>query len=370
MGKRILLAVTVLFVVNIIMMLCFYHMYLNPAIDREVAHIGFAVKETVERGALSSDEVVDVVGDAIAQYRGDVSRGVIVKLIVYEAGILFVLLIVVGAVTYHHLVRPINELIRCMNDYANGILPTYPKLHHDELCELQSQFISLIHAVEAEKQKQSRIIASISHDIKTPMTAVMGYTERLLKVDCPPDRQRKYLSIIYAKSQSINELINEFDEYLSYNFDSALVIKRHTVSAVCAYIQSEYADELSDAGAAFVVVNHCGDTPLRLDLVKFKRVIGNLIGNSLKFTEDSPVLTLEVSGCGDKVQFTFSDNGCGVAEHELPNIFDPLYTSDTSRKVAGLGLSICKNIIAAHGGCIHAFNNAQGGLDVEMTLPL
>jgi signal transduction histidine kinase len=115
-------------------------------------------------------------------------------------------------------------------------------------------------------------------------------------------------------------------------------------------------------------MNYCTQEELSLDLLKFNRVIGNLINNSVKHMKENPTISITVKPTENGVFFTFVDNGSGVSDTELPFIFDPLYTSDKSRKVAGLGLSICKNIITAHKGKISARNNYNGGLEICILL--
>jgi signal transduction histidine kinase len=259
-----------------------------------------------------------------------------------------------------------------MGNYGRGIITHKRGIRKDEIGQLQNQFVELTQSLETEKQKQNRIIASISHDVKTPLTVIMGYAERILKKDLPREKEKQYLQTIYSKSQSINEIVNEFDEYLSYNLESALSLKEYDISYICNIIKAEYTDELSDIGVALTIINNCSNMKLSLDLLKFKRVIGNLVGNSVKHINNNtsiPTISLVVNPKEKAVLFTFRDNGCGILDSELPFIFEPLYTSDKSRKVAGLGLSICKNIVTAHGGTITATNGETAGLQIDILLP-
>lgn len=224
--------------------------------------------------------------------------------------------------------------------------------------------------LEAEKAKQNRIIASISHDIKTPLTSLMGFSERLLKKEMSKEKQTAYLQRIYAQSENIRAIVNEFDEYLSYSLDSRLQLKDTEISFVCEMLEDEYREDLSDKGVRFNVVNHCGElTSAFLDMAKMRRVFANIIENSLRH---NPAESLRLSILAEEedktVFFTIEDNGKGVSEAELAHLFEPFYTSDNSRKISGLGLSICEQIMAAHDGGIRAVNT-DTGFAVILCLP-
>jgi signal transduction histidine kinase len=135
-------------------------------------------------------------------------------------------------------------------------------------------------------------------------------------------------------------------------------------------MRKEFADELSFSGIAFDLSIRAPKAMLRVDCAKMKRVAGNIIGNSAKHVpHPGGKIVCTVDADKQNVFFRFADNGDGVPEDKLALIFEPLYTSDTSRKVAGLGLSITKEIVEAHGGSITASRAEIGGLEICITLP-
>lgn len=358
------------FVLNVMLLLVFYKGYIYPNMSETIKNtmqssiedkINMHVSSHAEANALIETIKEDVFNH---KFRNSISKNIIKEFMISEIFIIFILLFLTSIFIYYRYVKPLEELIQNMEDYGRGISPKVSRRRKDEIGKLQKQFVELTRSVETEKQKQNRIIASISHDFKTPLTSIMGYVERLLKKDFPKEVEQKYLGTIYSKSQNINELINEFDEYISYNFEGGISIKKYPVSYICNLIRAEYTEELFNIGVEFCVMDHCTEEELSVDLLKINRVIGNLINNSVKHMKEKPTISLTVQPHENGVLFTFEDNGCGVSDSELPFIFDPLYTSDKSRKVAGLGLSICKNIITAHKGTISAKNNVNGGLKI------
>lgn len=199
----------------------------------------------------------------------------------------------------------------------------------------------------------------------------MGYAERLKKNTVPADRYEHYVNIIYSKSVAINNLVEEFDEYLNLHMQSELKQQRISAEKFCAILKSDYEEELSERGVAFSVSVSCPYEILFVDISKMRRVFGNIISNSMKhFNLKKPSIAVFCSRQGDTVRFSVEDNGTGVSEEEMQKIFDPFYTSDKSRSVAGLGLSICKEIVEACGGKIWAESNESGGISIIINLPV
>ena len=102
---------------------------------------------------------------------------------------------------------------------------------------------------------------------------------------------------------------------------------------------------------------------------KMRRVFGNIIGNSIKnMKKDYKKIEINFNNDKENILISIADNGCGVDDDKIDKIFEALYTSDKSRNVAGLGLSICKSIVKGHGGKIYAKNNSYGGLTIMIVL--
>lgn len=288
-----------------------------------------------------------------------------------EILIILFLLLLTTFVIYRTHIRRIESLKNMVDAYKNGTIPQESKVH-DELGELQNSFVSMARENREEKQKQARMIASISHDIKTPLTSIMGYTQRLEKSQLTEEKRSKYYRTIHDKSLAIRDLVREFDDYLSCHIENNLQKKPCTVKEVCEIIASDYKYELDDMKISFSVNDTCPETKIAVDISKFRRIFGNIIDNSLKFRKaDQPcIICLTVSRLDCTVDFAVSDNGSGVSPENLEQIFEPLYTSDGGRSVCGLGLAICSEITKAHDGKIWAENNTKDGLTVHVVIPV
>ena len=270
---------------------------------------------------------------------------------------------------YTIMLRPYRLIYHAIEEYdKTGQLKKIPVRGYAG--QVYRRFVSVTENLTRQQDNQRRIIASISHDIKTPLTSIMGYTERLKSDSVSPGRKEKYLDTVYTKGCEIRQLIDEFDEYLSYNLTKELKTEDVTAEEIAEMLKAEYADELENAGIGFTVRSSCNEhVKVSVDFQKLRRVFGNIYSNSLKhFDKSEKIILTELYTSGKRVHIDISDNGEGVSEDKLEIIFEPLYTSDEGRKVAGLGLANCREIIEAHGGRIYALKAETGGLKICIEL--
>ena len=222
----------------------------------------------------------------------------------------------------------------------------------DEISELCRDF----------EEMRKKLISNISHDLKTPITAVKGYVEGIMDgVADTPEKMDRYIRTIYVKANDMDRLINELTFYskidtnrIPYNFNRLNV--------------AEYFDDCADdvgldlrgRDIQFSYINTVDpETLVIADAEQMTRVINNIIGNSVKYMDKKEKrVELRVRDAGDFIQVEIEDNGKGIPTRELVNVFDRFYRTDASRNSAqggsGIGLSIVKKIIEDHGGRIWA----------------
>ncbi len=226
----------------------------------------------------------------------------------------------------------------------------------DEIGELYNSYMTLLSKLEDEKAAQTRIIASISHDIKTPLTSVLGYAEFLQNPNLSEERRKKYLSTIYEKAKVIQQTVIGFDDYLSHNLELSLKKEFVTVKKILSDAENSIRTEMLRDGLTVVFDKcECENATVYADTGRLMRVFMNAVTNSVRHSgKNALTVTVSAEDKGGEVLFTIRDDGKGVKPDQLDKIFEPMYTTDTSRSVAGLGLSICKEIIESHGGSIRA----------------
>lgn len=301
--------------------------------------------------------------DYVSDTRALIKFFFIESLISISAFFLLVLII------YTIILRPFRNLYKAIEEYdKTGKLKDIRIKGYAG--EVYKRFVSMTGNLEAQQNKQRRIMASISHDIKTPLTSIMGYAERLSKGGLSEEREQRYLDTVREKSEEIRSLIDEFDDYLSLNMLGEFKKANITVKQLCEYIEADYRDEIENSGAVFNLKLYGDeDAATFLDLAKFRRVMGNVFSNSLKhFCSEHRYIELEIFSDKEKIYINIEDSGEGVQNDKLELIFEPLYTSDEGRKVAGLGLAICREIIEGHSGKIYAEESRFGGLKICIEL--
>lgn len=270
---------------------------------------------------------------------------------------------------YSLMLRPFKGVYRAIEEYdKTGKLKELKIKGYAG--SVYKRFVSLTKNLESQQQTERRIIASISHDIKTPLTSIMGYTEQLQKENLSEERRKRYLSTVYAKSEEITGLIREFDDYLSLNTKQDLALKDVTLGEIYESIIEDYAYELENSGIEFeAFIRGDSNAVVSLDMSKFKRVLGNIFSNSVKhLTTAEKKIEATLDSDKDKIYISIDDSGKGVDDDKYEVIFEPFYTSDKGRKVAGLGLAICREITELHAGRIYAERSRLGGLRVCIEL--
>lgn len=288
----------------------------------------------------------------------------------YEIIIVSTVVIVVFFISSKKIIDPIETITKDINAYKFGKRP-YKRRMPKNMQRIQNAFVDMVDSLELEKENQNQIIASISHDIKTPLTSVIGYADRLKNKDLSDEKKSAYIEKIYDKALNMKGILEEFDDYQSCNIKDTLKLEDITIKDVTEFVKSDYEDELKDKNINLNITSNCDSKKIRVDLIKLKRVFGNIITNSVThFKGTKGIININISGRGNLIRFEIADDGGGIKdEKDLKRIFEPLYTSDPSRKISGLGLSICKQIISSFDGRIYARNNDIGGLSIMFVIP-
>lgn len=290
--------------------------------------------------------------------------------VLYEIIIVSCVIIMLFFISSKQLINPIDTITKDINAYKFGKRPFKRKMPKN-MQQIQNAFVDMVDSLELEKENQNRIIASISHDIKTPLTSVIGYADRLKNSNLSEDKKQKYVDKIYNKALTMKAILEEFDDYQSCNIKETLKLEKVTIKSILEYVKKDFEDDLLDKKIKLSIKTNCNEKSVKVDLVKLKRVFSNVITNSVThFKGNEGVINVNITSQANLIRFEIADNGGGIAdEKDLKRIFEPLYTSDPSRKISGLGLSICKQIISSLDGRIYAKNNSIGGLSIVFVLP-
>ncbi|MBE5857171.1 MAG: HAMP domain-containing histidine kinase [Lachnospiraceae bacterium] len=282
------------------------------------------------------------------------------------------------------IIDPINQLNVAMTKIKDGNFDY--RLETDskgEIGELYRNYedmrLRLKESTEEKMAHEARnreLISNISHDLKTPITAVKGYVEGIMDgVADTPEKMDRYIKTIYNKANDMDRLINELTIYSKID-SNRIPYDFHRIN-VSDYFGDCVEEVGMDLESKNIRLNYSNivspDTKVIADPEQMKRVINNIISNSVKYM-DKPdgEIDIRILDEVDSIRVEIEDNGKGIAQKDLPNIFDRFYRTDASRNSAqggsGIGLSIVKKIIEDHGGYIWATGKEGEGTCIHFVL--
>ena len=278
--------------------------------------------------------------------------------------------LLVGTWIYRSIASPLVKLKNATKNIKEGNLDFELEVEGDdefaELCQDFEEMRKRLKANAEEKiildKENKELISNISHDLKTPITAVKGYVEGIMDgVADTPEKMDRYIRTIYNKTNEMDHLINELTFYSK--IDTNRIPYTFSKIGVTDYFNDcaeELQLELEVKGVDLVYANYVDDGVLVIaDGEQIRRVIHNIVTNSTKYmNKEHGIIQLRVKDVGDFIQVEIEDNGKGIAAKDLPNIFDRFYRTDFSRNSSkggsGIGLSIVKKIMEDHGGKVWA----------------
>ena len=228
-------------------------------------------------------------------------------------------------------------------------------------------------AAEQASQSKSMFLATVSHELRTPVTAISGHAGYLLRRTNPTGQQAESLKIIQSESERLTNLIASLLE-LARSDSGALVLSRQPVLSGLFLVEivRELAPLAQPQGTALEVTGQ--DVPFEGDHDRLKQVVINLVGNALKAGATRVTLGSELASDAAHIHLTVQDDGPGIPQDQLERLFDRFYRLEDSRSRdqggAGLGLSIAKGIVDAHGGRIWLESELGQGTTAHVELPL
>lgn len=266
---------------------------------------------------------------------------------------------------------PIKQLGRAMERVADGDFSVQLKTKSSskEIQEVYAGFNLMTHELSATEVLQTDFVSNVSHEFKTPINAIEGYTMLLQGGDNLDEDQRRYVDKILFNTKRLSDLVsnilllskieNQSIETHRVNFRLDEQIRQSIVALEPAWTEKEIEFDVELAS-----VTHLGNEGL------LRHVWDNLIGNAIKFGPQKGLVRIRLDKREEGIVFTVEDNGPGISQEAKKHIFDKFYQADSSHKQEGngLGLALVKRILMLTGGRIEAQNRREGGAVFTVTL--
>ncbi|MBQ3123684.1 MAG: HAMP domain-containing histidine kinase [Firmicutes bacterium] len=224
-------------------------------------------------------------------------------------------------------------------------------------------------------EERSMLVASLSHDLRTPVTTIKGYVEGIKDgIADTPEKKAQYLDTIYSKTVVLERLVDNMSEYSELELGRMqYVFEFMDITAFLKDISEEYEVEVGEAGFSFE--SQLSEQPMQIvgDRNKLKRVLDNLVSNAMKYNKAGGTITLSQTTDGKGVFILVSDTGTGIEKADLAKVFDGFYRGDKARsniKGNGLGLAIAKQIVESHKGKIWVKSEIGIGTEFYIYIPL
>ncbi|MCB1739053.1 MAG: HAMP domain-containing protein [Gammaproteobacteria bacterium] len=299
--------------------------------------------------------------------------------LLYAALILIAVAIPIAMLLSRQLTRPLRALASASQQLAHGRLDAgdmaveLDTTRADELGELARDFASMAAALARHERSRRQWIVDISHELRTPLAVLKGEIEAIEDGVRPLDRMA--IASLRAEVETLTRLVEDLHQLsLSDAGVLELSVARIDPATILRAACAAFQPRLAARGISLELVLATDLPRLWVDRVRLRQVLDNLLENSLRYTDGGGRVRVQVDVDQGWLHVGVEDSAPGVSDTDLPHLFDRLYRVDPSRSRrnggSGLGLSICKSIIEAHGGHARASQATLGGLRIDFKLPL
>ena len=271
--------------------------------------------------------------------------------------------------------KPLRRIAAAVAQFSGGDLTSrVPVKGKGDFADLAASFNTMAEDLSRLEDSRRSFVASVSHELRSPLTCIRGYIEGMQDGTIPPEEQGKYLGIVLQETNRLTALVNDLLD-LSRIESGKMELKPDVfdINELMRLTVIKFERRIDEK--ALNVEVDLRDEPLfvRADRDRIAQVLTNLIDNAIKFLPVGGLLALSARDMGKECLVSVRDNGPGIASEDLPYIFDRFYKADkahTSGMGTGLGLSIVKKILEQHGKTIRVSSSKGGGAEFTFTLDI
>ena len=268
----------------------------------------------------------------------------------------------------------IQKLSDAMRAIAEGNLNTYVQVEDDnEFSDMASNLNYMIKELNAlmERERESErtkneLITNIAHDLRTPLTSIIGYLELISKSKNLTEETRiNYTEVAYTKAKKLQKLIEDLFGFTKLNYGKiALNLSKVDLVKLLTQLMDEFYPSFANNNLAYSLKSNLNSVIITADPNLLARLFENLIGNAIKYGAEGKEINVKIAASASKVKVSVINYGKVIPEDEIGLIFEKFYRLEQSRSSktggTGLGLAIAKNIVELHGGTIEVKSDLEG----------
>ncbi len=288
----------------------------------------------------------------------------IIMIFVICASLSFLLAFVLLYLQSKRISKPINEINEAARNIAAGNFSDRVSVTSaDEIGQLASSFNFMADSIENLEDMRSEFISDVSHELRTPMTSISGFAQSIMDGKVPKEKENEYLQIMVDESHRLSKLVNDMLEMSKMSSSEyQLTIEKFDINELIRVCIISLADLIESRNLDLNVDFEADSLNVLADKDSIKRVILNLMDNAVKFSFENTTIGIRTWVRNKRAYISIGNFGVGIDKKDLSSVFNRFYKTDKSRQRnrtgAGLGLSLCKNILTLHHQSIWVESNS------------
>ena len=278
-----------------------------------------------------------------------------------------------GRLYFRSILVPVAEITDTAKRIAGGSYGVrIQKKFDDEIGELADTINDMSAKIAQSERMQTEFVSSVSHELRTPLTAITGWGETLLEGDVDPEEAERGMTIILSEAKRLTSMVEELLEF------TRMQDGRFTLNVRTCDLRADFEDmifmygsRLHQEGIELEYLENDDDIPeIPCDPERMRQVFFNILDNAAKHGGEGKKITASMRLEGKYVVTRIRDYGPGIPEEELPHVKKKFYKGSSKARGSGIGLAVCEEIVAMHGGTLELANAKGGGTVVTVSLPV
>ena len=272
-------------------------------------------------------------------------------------------------------VRYIGKISAAIRNISEGDLNTHVEILGDDefsamaanLNKMEADIQNLMEKEREAERTKNELITNVAHDLRTPLTSIIGYLELLSKSGdrLSPEMQKKYIDIAYTKSKRLEKLIEDLFGFTKLNYGKiSMNVGKLDIVKLLSQLLEEFYPSFADKDLTYELKSNVPAQVITADGNLLARLFDNLINNAIKYGAEGKKILVKIHSDGEIVTVSVTNYGYVIPAEELPLIFNKFYRVEQSRSIytggTGLGLANAKNIVDMHGGTISVASDLNG----------